>query len=332
MKLVGRITYEQELAKKIGYVNSHPDLSEKVSKSEVARRLGVSRASLYYKPKKPIADEALRQAIEVVMLKHHGYGHRRVADALGINRKRALRVMKLYNLKPARRCKTPTKPGDAGKEALNFPDITRIFSPIAPHVLWVSDFTFINFHGRFVFFATVIDRFTTQVLGANVMLRHTTELIEGAFNQALATADCTPQCFHSDQGSEYGSDRFLALLSTLSVQISMCPKASPWRNPQQESFFGRFKVEFGDPDRFETLAELIEAIYAYVAYYNNDRIHTRLRMSPVEFRNLWHQRQELLLQRGPHLTYTGRSRFGPMSSTHHEPATHDPFETNLLQQ
>lgn len=265
-------------------------MKEKISKSELARRLGVSRASLYYKPKRALADEELRIAIEAVMLKHPGYGHRRVADDLCINRKRALRVMKLYNLKPARRCKSPDKSADNGKPAQNFPDITRALSPVAPNVVWVSDFTFIPFQGSFVYFATILDRFTAEVLGAAVMTRHTSELPLSALRDALEYTAQAPNWCHSDQGSEYDSDLFLSELAKNNINVSMTPKASPWRNGAQESFFGRFKVEFGDPDRFKTLPELIEAIYAFVYYYNHERIHTRLRMPPSQFRQKYFSR------------------------------------------
>ena len=51
------------------------------------------------------------------------------------------------------------------------------------------------------------------------------------------------------------------------------------------TIFGRFKIEFGDPDRFDTIPELMEAIYGYISYYNNHRIHTKLRMPPTRFRD-----------------------------------------------
>lgn len=245
-------------------------------------------------PKRPETNEQLRQAIEAVMLKNPGYGHRRVADALKINRKCARRVMLLFNLKPARRCRTPNKPDDINKEAVYFPDITRVFCPIAPNALWVSDFTFISYRGSFIFLATILDRFTAEVLGANIMTKHSAELPLVALLRALQQTDRMPLWCHSDQGSEYNSDLFLSELAKHNIQISMSPKASPWRNGSQESFFGRFKVEFGDPDRFDTLAELIEAIYAFIHYYNTERIHTRLRMSPVDFKNNWIQKNNLL--------------------------------------
>ena len=50
----------------------------------------------------PAKDEALRREIEKVMRENPGYGSPRVAMALGINLKRAARVMRKYDLKPAR--------------------------------------------------------------------------------------------------------------------------------------------------------------------------------------------------------------------------------------
>lgn len=267
-------------------------MGDQVSKSELARRLGISRGSLYYEPSRPAADEVLRQEIEAVMREHPGYGHRRVATALKVNRKRVRRVMRLFGLKPARRAKAPRKPGDIGKAAQSFGDITRVFSPVVPNVLWVSDFTFIPFHDRHVYLATVKDRFTREILGFAIMTSHPTELIERAFQMALHCSGAVPDWFHSDQGSEYTSAEFLELLQSNGVQISMSPKASPWRNASQESFFGRFKIDFGDPDRFDTIAELVEALAQQIAYYNQHRIHSALGMPPTKFRQKWEQQED----------------------------------------
>jgi hypothetical protein len=40
----------------------------------------------------------------------------------------------------------------------------------------------------------------------------------------------------------------------------MSPKASPWRNGFQESFYAGFKADLKDIRRFNQLGELIEAI------------------------------------------------------------------------
>jgi putative transposase len=61
--------------------------------------------------------------------------------------------------------------------------------------------------------------------------------------------------------------------------------ASPWQNGHQESFFGRFKQEFGDVNRFASVGELFEAIHHHIHYYNHQRIHTALKMPPTVFAN-----------------------------------------------
>jgi putative transposase len=259
-------------------------MSNTKSKSALAMELGVSRSSLYYHPKLPEKDELLRVEIESVMRSNPGYGHRRVSDALGIDKKRALRVMKKFNLKPARRCKTPRKPEDLNKQDSGYPDITKLISSIAPDLIWTGDFTFISYKGQFIYLAVVQDRWTAEILGSRVMTRHSSELVVETFKDALLKHETSPEYFHSDQGSEYESKDFKSLLTTHNVKISNSPKASPWRNGSQESFFGRFKVEFGDFDRFDTLEELMIGIYQYIYYYNQERIHTRLRCSPRSYR------------------------------------------------
>lgn len=267
-------------------------MAKRASKTRLAKELGVSRSGLYYRAKRPKQDEELRVKIEAMMREHPGYGQRRIAAALKINRKRVKRVMNKNHLKPARRAKAPAKPNDYGRAALDYADITALVCPIAPDFIWLSDFSFIPFQGSFVYLATVMDRFSAEVLGVSIMTSHRAELVQTAILAALKTGR-TPVWFHSDQGSEYTSNETLCLLKSRKIQISMSPKSSPWRNGAQESFFGRFKVEFGDPGRFDSLALLIEAIHRYIAYYNHARIHTRLAMPPLCFKQLWDE-QHLL--------------------------------------
>ena len=266
------------------------------TKTQIAKKLGVSRASLYYKHQLPAKDEALRREIEALMMENPGYGSPRVAIALCINEKRAARVMKKFGLKPARRAKTPHKPLDVGREDLKRPNILSKLSAIAPNVVWVSDFTFIEYAGQFVYLCTVLDLFTGEVLGFNIARRHTAGFVKLAVERAMRkTGGVLPEYFHSDQGSEYASATIADWLESVGVTISMNPKGSPWCNGSQESFFGRFKVEFGEFDRFETFADLLEALYSQLHYFSNIRIKTKLRMSPAEFRQQWQDRNLQLL-------------------------------------
>ena len=268
--------------------------AEHGNKTQLAAELDISRSSLYYVPKMPVRDEALRREIEAVMLEHPGYGSPRVAIALKRNKKQIERVMRKFGLKPARCAKTPRKPQDEGRESLAYPCILSNLSPIAPDVAWASDFTFISYRGSFVYLCTVIDVFTGEVLGFNICRTHDARFVKLAIERAIQRTGTTPQWFHSDQGSEYASSTVRDWLTSLGVSISMNPKGSPWCNGSQESFFGRFKVEFGDFERFNTYSELLEEIYYQLNYFTHRRIKTKLKMPPAEFRTEWEDTQVAL--------------------------------------
>ena len=57
----------------------------------------------------------------------------------------------------------------------------------------------------------------------------------------------------------------------------------PWENGHQESFYGKFKVDLGDPNRFRSLGELAAEIYRTIWDYNDMRIHSAFKMPPKTF-------------------------------------------------
>lgn len=52
------------------------------STAVLARKLGVSRSSLYYKPKKPKEDAVIEEKILALQNEHPAYGYRRMASLL----------------------------------------------------------------------------------------------------------------------------------------------------------------------------------------------------------------------------------------------------------
>lgn len=272
------------MRKKIHETRSHMS-NKKVSKTALAVELGIARSTLYYKPKKPPKDEELKTKITAVMRKHQAYGHRRVAIALGINHKKTQRVMKLYGLKPLiRRGVRPNKPNDQKCEETQVKNILKMLCPIQPTIVWAGDFTYFWFIDRFWYLATVIDIHTREIVGWHIANHHTTSLIIDAFIDAVRRTQKSPQYFHSDQGSEYTSGTYGLLLSSHNTIPSHSTKSSPWQNGYQESFYSNFKLELGNINRFQHVGELIEAIHTQITYYNNHRIHSALRMSPIQFK------------------------------------------------
>lgn len=255
------------------------------TKTSLAKKLGVSRGMLYYQHKKPLADEALKKDIEEVMKDNPSYGHKRIALELKLNKKRVLRVMKKFHLMPKRRRKQGfVKPADLGKPETKYLNLIENFCPIRPNIVWVGDFTHIRFRDSWVYLATVMDIYTREIIGWHLSINHAADLIIEAFLDAVERSKTTPVYFHSDQGSEYTGDEYLKLLDHGGIIISMSRKSSPWENGYQESFYSGFKLDLGETNHYQDLGELFEIIAKTMNYYNTERIHTSLKMSPLAFR------------------------------------------------
>lgn len=245
-----------------------------------ARELGISRQSLYHKPKKPDKDWALKCTIEEVLREHPSYGSRRIALHLKLNRKGVKRVMNIFGIKAYRRR------GRKWKNTKNikvvFPNILLTAYPSYPNHIWVSDFTYLPFQGKTVYVATVMDLFTRRIVGVSVYTTHATQLVLSAFMNALFE-NSRPLIFHSDNGSEFNSDIFITALQIVGVNISRSAPGCPWENGYQESFYSQFKVDLGDWSRFKNVGELVFEVYQTIWKYNHTRIHSALKMPPNQF-------------------------------------------------
>lgn len=265
-----------------------------LTKTEIAKSLGMSRAMLYYQPKRPAIDEEIKRQIESVLADQPSYGHKRLALALKLNKKRILRVMKKFGIKPYRRRVTkPPKPADIGKPPAVFANHIQEVKPIKPNEVWAADFTWIRYQEKFIYLATVMDVFTREIIGWNIARWHNKYLVLGALEQALTKTRASPKYLHSDQGSEYESQEYVTKAQSQGMTVSMSQKGSPWQNGYQESFYSHFKVDLGQTDRFEHLGELIEAIHLTINNYNRKRIHTTLKMSPRQFREQYENQQPM---------------------------------------
>lgn len=218
--------------------------------------------------------------IEDALRLHPGYGHKRLAKHLGINKKRVLRAMKIYGIKPYRR--TAKKRFVYKQKGAVVPNLLMTESPQGPGDIYASDFTYIKFQGKWVYVATVLDVYTREVVGVSVLTTHVSQLVMNALSSAVLHR-APPRIIHSDGGSEYKSEDYTNLLQTLGIAQSMSAPGCPWENGYQESFYKGFKLDLGDPNRFETVGELVAAIYQTINYYNRKRIHSALGMSPRQW-------------------------------------------------
>ncbi len=254
-------------------------------KSVRAQALGINRKNIYRISKQQAKDEALKEAINKVHLKHPAYGHRRLALELGLNPKRILRVMRIFGIKPPRR-KSHYYTTRSTKEPHKYTNLIKDLIVTKSNQVWCSDLSYIKFMGKFWYLATIEDIFTRQVVAAQMGKHHNSELVFQTIRQAIISTEKAPGIFHSDQETEFMAKVCTDYLEGFEAKISVSDKASPWQNGYKESFFGKFKDEAGDLNRFETVGELIEAVYQQIHYYNYDRIHTKLKMPPAVYAQL----------------------------------------------
>lgn len=243
--------------------------------------MGINRKNIYRTSKRNIADLQLKADIESVWIDNPSYGHLPLGWHLNVNHKRISRVMKKFGLKPPRRkirhfC-TVSVPHQI------FPNLIHDYIPKRPHQLWCADVSFIKFQDRFWYLSTIEDIKSRQILAVQVSKFHNHQLVLTTLKQAMIKAGKLPDIFHTDQGVEYMAQAVIDFLKDNKVKVSTSDKASPWQNGYQESFFGRFKDEMGDVNRFESVGKFVEAIYGQIHYYNNKRIHRALRMPPAVY-------------------------------------------------
>ena len=251
------------------------------NKTQALAALNIPRSNFYYKSLKDEKDMELKVTIEKVLETNPSYGHRRLAIELQTNKKKIKRVMRKYDIRPRRCRKKPvfrlSKDTEPGSDNL----LISLFPLFKNHV-WITDFTYLTWRGRFIYLCTVMDLYTREVVGIAIKTNHSALLVCEALLNAV-NAEGSVQIIHSDQGSEYRSKLFRSILADTKILQSMSAKGSPWQNAFQESFYGNFKVDLGDANRFATLGELISELYRSIYYYNHNRIHLSPGCAPKQF-------------------------------------------------
>ncbi len=98
--------------------------------------------------------------------------------------------------------------------------------------------------------------------------------------------------FHSDQGSNYTSTRFMQTLKAHNVIQSLSQKGTPYDNSVMESFFKTLKCEQLYRITPNSEKELKATVSAYLDFYNNHRPHTFLRnQTPEGFESLYYKKK-----------------------------------------
>jgi putative transposase len=96
---------------------------------------------------------------------------------------------------------------------------------------------------------------------------------------------------HSDAGSQYTSFDYTQLLDDHGVLASIGSVGDAYDNALAESFVDSFKTELIRDRVWRTRSQLELAIVEYVAWFNNERLHTSLGgVPPAEHEEVAHRR------------------------------------------
>ena len=95
--------------------------------------------------------------------------------------------------------------------------------------------------------------------------------------------DATP-IFHSDQARQYQHAEYQRLFTEHNIRQSISRKGNCMDKSVMENFFGRLKFEMLSGEKFETIDEFINCLNEYIYYCNNERIISKLKMSPIQYR------------------------------------------------
>lgn len=245
----------------------------------------INSKNLYYQSKKEIKDLMVKQQIENVFKKDPAYGHRRLAIHLKMNKKKIRRIMKKFGLRPPRLWYQKKYSTVQNKQyADEFNNLIKDVSNPQINQIWASDLTYLKYQQKWLYLSVIQDIATKEVVACNLGNRHDSDLVLQTMKEAILKQNKAPQIFHSDRGREFLSDNCIKYLKDWGTKISVSDVGAPWQNGHAESFFSRFKAETGDLNRFEDLGELTEYVYQFINYYNTERIITRLKTSPVKYK------------------------------------------------
>lgn len=177
--------------------------------------------------------------------------------------------------------------GDLGGVKENI--LNQNFKATRPYEKAGTDVTMFRVKEEAVYLSPVIDFYTREILsyevGTNAKLEKVLNMIKKL--KINHKDKIKGMIMQSDQGIQYQNSRYSDLLKEYEIIQSMSRKGNCLDNSPTENFFGRLKEEiwYNKEYKYENSKELIREIHDYIKYYNETRIVTRLKTSPINFRN-----------------------------------------------
>jgi putative transposase len=240
--------------------------------------LGLNRSSWYYEAVGESPENlALMRRIDALYLKKPCYGSRKMAEKMGIDRKRAQRLMRLMGLEAIY-----PKPrlSENSSEHRIYPYLLRNVKIVRPNQVWSSDITYVPMPQGWMYLTVVLDWFSRYVLSWRLSNTLDGQFCLEALEEALHGG--TPEIFNTDQGVQYTAQAFTGRLEMAGVAVSMDGRGRWMDNVFVERLWRTVKYEHLYLHDYATPRALQAGLADYFPDYNEERIHASL-----EYRTPW---------------------------------------------
>jgi putative transposase len=254
-----------------------PDLELTVSRQ--CELLGIARSTYYYERSGSESEENLdlMRLIDEIYLAHPENGQRMMVRALKrrgvfVNRKRVRRLMRLMGLRSLSPQPKTTVPNKAHPI---YPYLLRDLVIDRPNHVWAADITYIPFKKGFWYLVAIMDWHSRKVLSWRLSNTMTSDFCVAALHEVLALYG-TPEIFNTDQGSQFTSEAFTAVLKDAEVKISMDGVGRAIDNVFIERLWRTLKYDHIYLNPAENGITCRAGIATYLRYYNEERPHSSL--------------------------------------------------------
>ncbi len=256
-----------------------------LSLSRQCEILAISRSSFYYAPKGESPENlALMRRIDGLFLKYPFYGSRQMVrqlrrEGVRVGRHRVRRLMRLMGLEAIYQAPRTSVPHPAHRI---YPYLLKGLEIDRPNQVWCADITYIPVQRGFLYLVAIMDWASRHVLAWRLSNTMDTRFCLDALNEALARYG-EPEIFNTDQGSQFTSLDFTAVLKKAGVAISMDGRGRYMDNIFIERLWRSLKYEA------VYLYELADGFAAdrlidtWIGFYNTERPHSALNgRTPIE--------------------------------------------------
>ena len=266
---------------------------DKYGISEMCRFFDVSRSGYYDYVKRmdiPAKDLPLAEKIKECQEKcGKTYGYRRVhiwLERQGIHRnpKTILRIMQKYGLLSVIRRRRFYKYGEHLHKYNNL--WKQNFNADRPNQKWATDISYIHTKQGVLYLSIIRDLYDNSIVAYKTARQQTVNLVLDTIKAAKRKEKITAELqLHSDQGFQYTSQAYFKLTQSYNITPSMSSKGNPYDNAMAENFFSILKTECIHRTKLKTYEEARLLIGEYIRFYNNERIQSKTKLTPMEFRS-----------------------------------------------